>query len=225
MTYNPDIHQRHSTRLREYDYCGPGVYFVTICAFQRESLFVEVVGEEVHLNELGTAVCDYWQAIPGYFPHVRLDEFVIMPNHFHAILHITDLTNPLGAQNNVGAVVVGAKQAVSASPGFGCHGNKVDGSNMGEAGVSFASPLQFQLPQPHGTVQGSLGSVIQNFKSVSTRKINKIRNNPGCAVWQRNYYEHIIRNETDLTKIRQYIINNPLKWELDENNLINFGKQ
>ena len=59
---------------------------------------------------------------------------------------------------------------------------------------------------------------MQNFKSVSTRKLNRIRSNPGCPVWQRNYYEHIIRNEADLANVRQYIANNPLKWDQDENN-------
>jgi putative transposase len=73
-------------------------------------------------------------------------------------------------------------------------------------------------------VPGSLGAIIQNFKSVSTRKINKIRDNPGCPVWQRNYYEHVIRNEIDLANIRQYIADNPLKWDLDENNPANAGK-
>jgi REP element-mobilizing transposase RayT len=58
-----------------------------------------------------------------------------------------------------------------------------------------------------------------------TKRINVLRDNPGCPVWQRNYYEHVIRNETDLANIRQYIANNPLKWDLDENNPANTGKQ
>jgi REP element-mobilizing transposase RayT len=135
---------------------------------------------------------------------VQLDEFVIMPNHFHGIM---DIIGP-----------VGAKQGSSASPGFEKVGNNDGDPTKGEAGESFASPLR------DGTVSGSLGAIIQNFKSVSTRKINKLRDNPGCPVWQRNYYEHVIRNETDLANIRQYIANNPLKWDLDENNPANAAK-
>ena len=71
---------------------------------------------------------------------------------------------------------------------------------------------------PHGTKPGSLAAITQNFKSVTTRKINRIRKTPGQKLWQRNYYEHIIRNENDLNHIREYIINNPLQWELDNEN-------
>jgi len=176
-TYNPDIHHRRSIRLREYDYRGAGAYFVTICAFQRECLFGEVVGGEMRSNATGMVVEACWRVISTHFHNVLLDEFVVMPNHFHGILH-----------------VVGEKQGSS------------------------ASPLR------DGTLSGSLGAIIQNFKSVSTRKINKLRNNPGCPVWQRNYYEHVVRNEADLTSIREYIANNPLKWEFDENNPANAGK-
>jgi REP element-mobilizing transposase RayT len=71
----------------------------------------------------------------------------------------------------------------------------------------------------------SIGSIIAGFKSATTSRINAFRDNPGCPVWQRNYYEHIIRSETDMTNIRQYIVNNPLKWDLDENNPANAEKQ
>ncbi|MDA8431275.1 MAG: hypothetical protein M0T70_18635 [Geobacteraceae bacterium] len=211
MSYNPDIHHRRSIRLREFDYRSNGAYFVTICAFQRECLFGEIMDGEMRLNGLGLAAEACWRAITNHFPNVQLAEFVIMPNHFHAIL---DITTSVSAEER-DATNVGAKQGSSASPGFGDVDN-IDGDcNKGEAGEAFASPLR------DGTVSGSLGAVIQNFKSVSTRKINKMRNNPGCPVWQRNYYEHVIRNEDDLANIRQYITNNPLKWDLDENNPAN----
>lgn len=214
MYYNPDIHHRRSIRLREFDYRNAGAYFVTICSFQRECLFGEVVDGEMRLNTSGAALDACWRAITNHFPNVQLDEYVIMPNHFHAILDIT-VSESIWSK---GAAFVGAKQGSSASPDSGDNGNNIGNSNKGEAGEAFASPLR------DGTVSGSLGSVIQNFKSVSTRKINKMRNNPGCPVWQRNYYEHVIRNETDLANIRQYIANNPMKWDLDENNPANVGK-
>jgi putative transposase len=73
-----------------------------------------------------------------------------------------------------------------------------------------ASPLR-----PNGTNPGSLGAIIQNFKSVTTRKINQIRKSSGIRLWQRNYYEHIIRNQDDYYRIRQYILENPSKWDRD----------
>ena len=198
MNYNSDIHHRRSIRLRGYDYAVAGAYFVTICTVERQCLFGEIAGAGISLNGFGTAVSESWRAITIHFPNVQLDEYVIMPNHFHAILHVI---KSAGADVHVGAHV-GAKQGSSASPGFG-NNNDAD---KGEAGESFASPLR-----PHGTVSGSAGAVIQNFKSVSTRRINKISNNAGRQIWQRNYYEHVIRNEHDLENIRCYIADNPLE--------------
>jgi REP element-mobilizing transposase RayT len=100
-----------------------------------------------------------WQAVPSHFPNVVLDEFVIMPNHVHGVVVITDC---------------------SSQPRWG----------RGEALAVNASPLQ-------GTKPGSLAAIVQNFKSVSTRKINRIRGTPGLPLWQRNYYEHVIRSEDE----------------------------
>lgn len=69
---------------------------------------------------------------------------------------------------------------------------------------------------PHGTSSGSICAVIQNFKSVSTRRVNRLNGTPGVPLWQRNYYEHIIRNDESLNDIRQYIIDNPEAWTTDE---------
>ncbi len=83
-----------------------------------------------------------------------------------------------------------------------------------------ASPLQSSYP-PHGTYPGSLGAIVQNFKSVSTRKINHLKKIPEMPVWQRNYYEHVIRNEKSLNSIRRYISENPQRWTYDEENPAN----
>ena len=70
-------------------------------------------------------------------------------------------------------------------------------------------------PPPRGTKPGSLGAVMQNFRSITTRKINKIRKTPGVRLWHRNYWEHIVRREAELNLIRKYIIENPKKWDED----------
>ena len=205
MTFNPEIHHRRSIRLKEYDYSSAGAYFVTLCAFERECLFGEIVDGDMVLNENGRIMLDCWVKIPKYFPTVILDECIAMPNHFHGIIHISE--SP-----------VGAKQGVSASPAFGLCGKQEQSQNQGEAGETLASSL------PSGTISGALGAIIQNFKSVSTRRINKLRSNPGCPVWQRNYFERVMRNEDNLLKAREYIFNNPMKWELDTENPINVQK-
>lgn len=100
MSCNPDIHHRRYIRLREFDYRSAGAYFVTICAFQRECLFGEVVDGEMRLNGLGLTAEACWRAITNHFPNLQLDEFMIMPNHFHAILNIAT-SESIGS--NVGA--------------------------------------------------------------------------------------------------------------------------
>ncbi|MDT8423033.1 MAG: transposase, partial [Desulfuromonadales bacterium] len=90
MTFKPEIHQRRSIRLRDYDYSRAGAYFVTLCTFQRACLFGEVVDGEMRLNEAGRTVQKCWDDIPDHFPHVELDAFVVMPNHVHGIVVITD---------------------------------------------------------------------------------------------------------------------------------------
>ena len=90
MSYDPDKHHRRSIRLKERDYAGPGAYFVTICTRERESLFGHVVNGEMRLNEAGEIARRCWEDIPDHFPLVELDAFVIMPNHVHGIIVITE---------------------------------------------------------------------------------------------------------------------------------------
>jgi len=90
MPYDPQKHHRRSIRLKGYDYTQPGAYYVTLCTKARQCLFGDVVKGEMRLNSLGHIAFTYWQAIPHHFPHVELDAFVVMPNHLHGILVISD---------------------------------------------------------------------------------------------------------------------------------------
>ena len=183
MPYHPDIHHRQSIRLREFDYAGGGGYFVTLCAWQRECLFGDVMDGGMRVNELGRVAGDEWLRTPMVRPNVVLDEFVVMPNHLHAIIFIKD---------------VGAHRCAP-----------VCGGMHDRTRAHVGAPLRRE--------PGSLGSIIAGFKSAVTKRINAMRDNPGGPVWQRNYYEHVIRDERDLHAIRQYITDNPAKWELDAN--------
>jgi REP element-mobilizing transposase RayT len=174
-------HQRRSIRLRDYDYSQAGYYYVSICTQDHESIFGKIIGSEMRLNRLGWIVSRCWFAIPDYYSNVELDLFVIMSNHFHGIIHITDLQH----------------QRIQ----------------TGRGGVT--PPLQ-KLRSP------TLGDIIGYFKYRSTKHINQLSNSPGRRIWQRGYYEHVIRNEAELNSRRQYIMNNPLKWELDRNNPVNW---
>ncbi len=177
MRFDPEKHHRRSIRLPGYDYSQSGSYFITICTHNRECLFGEIVNNEMVLNEYGNIVKNCWIETKIIRPGIQLDEFVVMPNHFHGIIVITD-----EYRKNVGAYCD--------TP---LHENR------------FHSPSR------------TIGSIVRGFKSQTTKQINQIRQTPGMPVWQRNYYEHIVRDKMDLHRIRQYIMDNPKNWEMDKN--------
>jgi len=197
--FDPKKHRRRSIRLPGYDYTSPGIYFVTICVRGGECLLGEVVDGQMQLNDWGRVAGHYWQRIPLHFPSVTLDEWVLMPNHIHGLIVILD--DPRGRGE--------------ASPASVCSENSTGTDRtlrQGESAVRDASPLQM----PGGTPPGSLGAIVGNYKSVTTRRINRMRRMPGAPFWQRNYWEHIVRNESSLNRIRVYIQGNPIRWREDQ---------
>lgn len=184
--YNPNKHHRRSIRLKGYDYTTAGAYFITICTHQRECLFGAIEDGEMQLNLFGEIAQSGWLKVSCHFQLVRLDQFVVMPNHIHGIIW-------LGNMNGRGEAF---------APRLLQFNQDTDAN---------ASPLPLD-----GTQSGSIGAIVQNFKSVSARRINQIRKTAGGPVWQRNYYEHIIRDDRALQNIRQYIQNNPLSWRQDQ---------
>jgi REP element-mobilizing transposase RayT len=200
MKFDPQKHHRRSIRLCEYDYAKIGAYFVTICTYQRECLFGEIVDGLMCLNNIGLIVQMCWHNLPRHFTNVQLDSFVIMPNHLHGIIVIGD----------------------------DCRGEALVQTNH-NSNSEISTQVLRPSSQSQGTKPGSLGAIIQNFKSVSTRKINQIRAKYSHLadgiqhpyIWQRNYYEHVIRNEESWHRIRQYIVENPIHWAEDKENRAN----
>jgi putative transposase len=174
MKYNPEKHHRKSIRLKRYDYSENGAYFITICIQHRECLFGEIVAGEMRLNGAGMLAQKWWLELKNKYPHIELDEYVIMPNHFHGIITIQNETA-------VGAI--------------------------------HESPLRSDISTRR---KMTLSKIVGYFKMNSAKYINQLLNTKEQKLWQRNYYEHIIRNEQSLTQIQEYIINNPSNWEQDE---------
>ena len=169
MTFNPEIHHRRSIRLPDYDYSHPGAYFVTICTYKKELYF-----DDPRLAEIAQEV---WNQIPNHHSVARTDEFVVMPNHIHGILWLTD-----GGRGRI-----------------------------------------YPARNPKGAIYGAptlattlLSVVVQNFKAAVTRRVRCISN--VYFAWQRNYFERIIRDENEFSRIREYIQNNPMNWNSDEEN-------
>ena len=188
--------QRKSIRLKEYNYSFPGWYYVTICTFNRTKLFGKVINGKMMLNDSGKIVEEEWLKTIQIRSNVDLDYYVIMPNHFHGII--------INEQSNE---YVGVTQW-TAITGRG-ELNSPTNENMGR--IQYA-PTNNKFKSPSQT----LGAIVRGFKSSVTKRVREIPGNKSLKIWQRNYYEHIIRNDLDLHNIRKYIENNPLKWELDE---------
>ena len=200
MKYDPAKHHRRSIRLKGFDYASPGAYFVTIVVRNRECLLGEVTAKgETRLNDLGEVVRAEWEALPGKFRGLALDQFVIMPNHLHGVLVLQ------GEDSGEGGAHTGPRKGEASA-------NRVPSKI--ERLVADASPLPIQ--PVHGTQPGSLAAVVQNFKSVSSRRINARRQTPGVPFWQRNYWEHVVRTTSDLAQIRAYIQTNPACWAMDQ---------
>lgn len=224
MGYDPDRHHRRSIRLKGYDYAAAGAYFITICTHDRGHLFGRIVDDAMQCQPYGQIITECWQAIPRHFPHAVLDAFIVMPNHVHGIIILSDLSDQKadGAHGCDGIAVanaaVGAKHSQDSANASPLPKHTGSGTGFGTP-PSPSSPSSLSANgMPNGTKPGSLTAMVQNFKSVAARKINALRGMPGHPVWQRNYYEHIIRDVNSLHRICQYIAENPARWAFDREN-------
>jgi putative transposase len=214
MPNNLERHHRRSIRLKGYDYSLAGAYFVTIVTQHRACLFGEVVNGEMLLNDAGKMLQLEWNALPQRFPNIELDEFVVMPNHFHGILVI------LGKEEGAVRVrsLVSLPQEGQTQPGQ---------PGVGQPQAGQPRMGQPQAGQPQGIAPTGrdpvLGEVIGAWKSIGTDRyidgVNRLDWEPfDRRLFQRNYYEHIVRDECELNRIREYIINNPANWDSDDDN-------
>lgn len=173
--------RRNSLRKTWHDYTQPGDYFVTVCTVDHLHLLGEITENDMNLSDFGRVVRYNWQHIMEITPNFNSPEWVIMPNHLHAIVTIT-------------------------------------------YPESLESP---SVPNPDwkkrtNVSSNSLSAIMRTFKSVTTRRINKMQHSPGRDVWQQNYYDHIIEDRQTFFATRNYIRNNPANWPHDpehENNL------
>ena len=180
-------HNRRSIRLKNYDYSKAGCYFITICTQERLHLFGEIVDGKMVLGDAGRMIHTLWYEIMDDFPNVHLHEFVIMPNHIHGIIEI------------VGADSISAQT---------CMQKNID-YTVGLRAEMDSAPTGFDIPK-----------IIQSFKRHTTIQYIKMVKNGTLPpfnkrIWQRNYYEHVIRNDVDYERVATYTINNPLTWKDD----------
>ena len=172
-----DRPRRRPLRLKGYDYSQPGAYFVTVCTQNLASLFGRVEDGVMGANDAGKMVLEVWDAIPDHYAGVGIDAFVVMPNHIHGIITLSD-GEPEGGH--------------------------------GGAAPTIAKGLSFP-------------DLLQRFKSLTTAHYSDGVEWLGWPtfdrrLWQRSYYDRVVRSESELQRVREYILHNPLHWSDDEKN-------
>ena len=215
--YNPKIHHRRSIRFKGYDYSQKGLYFVTLCIKDRECLFGEIIEGEMMLNDPGRMVKKWYNELENKFPDIKCHEHIVMPNHFHCI--IENMGTSVGADLGV-CPIHPYPDNEPPSQIDGASMNDVDSCND-EKGGHKGAPLQSSIFGEH--TGSPLWQLIQWFKTMSTNEyIRNVKANNWSRfkgkLWQRNYWEHIIRNEKSYFTIADYIINNPKNWDIDSIN-------
>lgn len=194
------MYDRHTIRLRGYEYSAPGLYYVTVCEKSGKCLFGEVVDCEVKLSALGEIVRDCWEGIPKHFENADVDRYIIMPNHVHGIVILNES-------------LVGTRHADGK--------NKISGrgfihETLSSKGLINQTPTNtnsLALPLMKDS-RITLGKIVRAYKAQCSKLIHDA-GHPEFH-WQRNYYEHIVRDGNDLDRIREYILENPMNWEHDE---------
>jgi REP element-mobilizing transposase RayT len=229
--YDPRVHHRHSIRLKGYDYSQAGLYFVTMNTQYRLCLFGKIRDGVMILSPAGEMVQQVWQALPGRFECVFLHDFVIMPDHFHGIMEIE---YPVGGAIKAAQLNEEERAGIK---GAGTKGAGIKGAGTKGAGTRPAQTRQGTgQAHPSGASQWpartrageerpartraaqTLGDMVGAFKSLTTHKYIQGVREAGWPpfikrLWQRNYYERIIRNERAYNNISAYIRNNPVRWQ------------
>jgi REP element-mobilizing transposase RayT len=194
MRYDPEKHHRHSIRLPDFDYSKPGAYFVTLVVQDRICRLGEIQNATMRLNAVGELIDTNWREIPNNYPGVQLDYYVVMPNHLHGILLFGGIRSP-----TVGGSTL-------------CAPPRVDAPNPGDDAAK----------DEHNSAL-SVADIVGRFKSLTTTRYIKGVKAFGWprfsgTFWQRNYHEHVIRDEQDWGRIAEYIMDNPAKWADDPEN-------
>lgn len=196
MSTDTNLPNRRSIRLKNYDYSQQGSYFLTLVTQDRLHLFGKIEDGEMILNSVGKIVEEEWKKTLELRSNITLGQYIIMPDHMHMIITIHSQIKSISTEEWI-------------------HSNPKSPSH-------------------------TIGAIIRGFKGASTKKINLFLNRTGelpfaptselpfaqkdlpfapttefykNKIFQRNYYEHIIRDQADYNRIEQYIIDNPINWK------------
>jgi len=198
-----NTYRTKSNRLQGYNYSENGIYFITICVKGQKSVFGCVKKGKMILNQFGKIVEEEWKKSAEIRKEIILDEFVVMPNHFHGIV-ILQNDNVVNETHCRASLQGGIKQSLDSNI-VETHGNASQGGG--------SKQKNFEYKNTFGKQSKNISALVRGFKSSVSRKIKLLGENDFS--WQSNYHDHIIRNQKALEKIRTYVQTNPFIWEDD----------
>lgn len=181
-----------SARLASWDYSINAAYFITICTANRQHFFGRIINTKIHLSKIGEFARECWLKIPYHFPHFDLDEFVIMPNHVHGIVMIN---KPYYVQSRL----------------------RLSRATNNEKQMNETNTEEFHSKPKHfrfrNQGKNTISAMVGSFKSAVTKECNENKIKFG---WHPRFHDHIIRDQNEFFKIRNYILMNPIRWKDDE---------
>ncbi|MCC6939336.1 MAG: hypothetical protein IT226_14040 [Flavobacteriales bacterium] len=213
-----DRFHRRSIRLKGYDYTRAGAYYITVCTHERAQFFGDVTDANMVPNAMGAVVQRCWNAIPEHMPMVVCDAFVVMPNHVHGIVVITNVVGAVNFRPPHGSASVDGSVGAANSPPLrdpGPADDPVDTPPPDDPDrAGNCRPRQIAIMP-----KNSLGHIMQTFKAAVSRQAVRDGLMPrGTPIWQRGYYERIIRDDAEHDRITRYIADNPRNWKGDRFN-------
>lgn len=232
-----DLPDRQTIRLRGFDYSSAGYYFVTICTDGRADSLGKIQAGKMVINNIGMVIDYWWKQIFQKFPNVELDQYQIMPNHLHGILIVgARFPRPNDIKQHPNDIKI--DQKILIGRGNNIIGREYPTPTLGQIIAYFKyestksinnlpggkSTLFGGINNSGGKIVGTGGGTPSGGETISsggmTPPLRNLRLN--LKFWQRNFYEHIIRNEPEYNKIVYYIQNNPKNWDRDKNNIHTF---
>jgi putative transposase len=205
--YNPEIHHRRSIRFKGYDYAQEGLYFITICCQNKHSLFGKIIKEKMHLNEFGIIAHHEWLNTENIRTNCLLHEFIIMPDHLHGIIEIT-FNNQEADKSSIGKFKSPSQTIGSIIRGFKIATiKKIKNKILGDprTGESQFAPSSQFAQIGTGESQFAPSEFALSGDLSARKKIIAL----DFKIWQRDYHDHIIRDDRAYNNISNYIKNNP----------------
>jgi REP element-mobilizing transposase RayT len=208
-----------SARAQWWDYRWAGAYFITICTQNRVHYFGEIENGQMRLSGMGVIADVLWHEIPHHFPLVKLGAFVVMPNHIHGILILTepapvvDNNNGIvdgGVDRNVDRDVHRRDVACNVSTDTDTDTNSDTGALTTTTPPTTAKNEFMSNISPKSN---SISAIVRSYKSAVTKHAHRLGFD---FAWQTRFHDHIIRNDESFENISNYIINNPAKWQEDK---------